>query len=478
MNVVDVVDKLKESIKIAINEEKYENALEYINLAGSILYNYNQCYFDKELEESIEIISYKILGKSKLDKLNNDTIVFYDGFGLDTRGLAQIYLQALSKFKKVVYITKEKQKNDIPTIKSILIKSNNISYFIPETAFINKINFVKALIEEVKPKSIFMYTVPDDVIITTILHYYKNVIDRYQINLTDHAFWLGGKCIDYCIEFRNYGSYISNKYRQISEKNLILLPYYPIVNTSVKFEGYPFKFNVKNKKVIFSGGSLYKTFGGDDKYYILVDYILRSFDDTIFWYAGNGDRSKFDLLIKKYPNRIFLTSERKDLFQVLKHSYFYLSTYPICGGLMFQYAAVAGKLPLTLKYDDCTEGFLIAQESLDIEFDDIDVLKEKIKKVLQDEKYLEREKNKIFNSVISPQKFEENLKYLLERQKTAFKIELKPIENKNLLQEYANNMTYKNLCNIVAAHRKFCVFKLLPKEFLYGIYLKVKKIIN
>ena len=44
----------------------------------------------------------------------------------------------------------------------------------------------------------------------------------------------------------------------------------------------------------------------------------------------------------------------------LEKSYFYLSTYPICGGLMFQYAASAGKVPVTLKYDeDLTKGFLL-----------------------------------------------------------------------------------------------------------------------
>ena len=46
-------------------------------------------------------------------------------------------------------------------------------------------------------------------------------------------------------------------------------------------------------------------------------------------------------IIKKYPNRAYLTPERSDLYQVLKHSVFYLSTYPLCGGLMYQYAAKA-----------------------------------------------------------------------------------------------------------------------------------------
>lgn len=478
MNVMEKVQKIKSNIATAIGKEDYSNALELISLAGDILYNYNQYYSDADLEENVKVISEKILGKSELDNLNEDIVIFYDGFGLDTRGLAQIYLLPLCNFKKVIYVTNEKQSNSLPTIQEILKKGNHLIYFLPELSKIDKIVELKKIIDKVKPKSIFMYTYPNDVVITTILHHYKNVIDRYQINLTDHAFWLGNGCIDYCIEFRDYGAYISNKYRNIPKEKIILLPYYPIVNKEFDFEGYPFEINKQNSKIIFSGGALYKTFGGGDKYYTIVDYILKKYDEAIFWYAGTGDRSKFDKLIKKYSGRIFITPERKDLYQVLKHSYFYLSTYPICGGLMFQYAAIAGKLPLTLKYDDGTDGFLINQEDLDIEFNNLEELKLKIHKIINDEEYLKQEEIKIAKSVITVEQFEKNLLSLINNKKTDFILLYKEINNQNLLREYANNMTYKNLCNIVAAHRKFCVFKLLPKEFLYGIYLKVKKIIN
>ena len=39
---------------------------------------------------------------------------------------------------------------------------------------------------------------------------------------------------------------------------------------------------------------------------------------------------------------------------------------------MFQYAAKAGKIPLTFRHDMCNEGFLIGQEELGIEFDTIE----------------------------------------------------------------------------------------------------------
>ncbi len=475
MNIMKKVEKIKINIVAAINKKDYTNALELISLAGNILYNYNQYYSDENLEENIKVISEGILGKSELDNLNEDTVIFYDGFGLDTRGLAQIYLLALCNFKKVIYVTNEKRRNSLPTIKKILKNGNHISYFLPELSKIDKIGELKKIIDQVKPKSIFMYTYPSDVIITTILHHYTNIIDRYQVNLTDHAFWLGNTCIDYCIEFRDYGAYISNKYRNIPKEKIILLPYYPIVNKEFDFEGYPFVIHNQNAKIIFSGGSLYKTFGGEDKYYIIVDYILKSYDDVIFWYAGTGDRSKFDKLIKKYPGRIFLTPERKDLYQVLKHSYFYLSTYPICGGLMFQYAAVAGRLPLTLKYDDGTDGFLINQENLDIEFENLEELKFKIHKIINDEEYLKQEEAQIAKAVITAEQFEKNLISLMKNKKTDFNLMFNKIDTQSLLKEYAQNMTFNIFCYLIAGQRKLCVLKLFPKEFIYGICLKIKK---
>ena len=475
MNVMEKVQKIKSNIATAIRKDDYSNALELISLAGDILYNYNQYYSDADLEENIKVISERILDKSKLDNLNEDTIIFYDGFGLDTRGLAQIYLSALCHFKKVIYVTNKKQSNSLPTIQEILKKGNHFINFLPELSKIDKIAELKKFIDKVKPKSIFMYTYPNDVVITTILHHYRNVIDRYQINLTDHAFWLGNACIDYCVEFRDYGAYISNKYRNIPKEKIILLPYYPIVNKEFDFEGYPFEINKQNSKIIFSGGALYKTFGGGDKYYIIVDYILKKYDEVIFWYAGTGDRSKFDKLVKKYPSRIFITPERKDLYQVLKHSYFYLSTYPMCGGLMFQYAAIAGRLLLTLKYDDFTEGFLINQENLDIEFENLEELKLKIHRIMNDREYLKQEETQIAKAVITAEQFEKNLISLMKNKETDFNLLFKKIDNRSLLKEYAENMTYNKFCNVIAGQRKLCVLKLFPKEFIYGICLKIKK---
>lgn len=147
MDINETIDYLKTKTEFAIKKGNYENALEYTSLAADILYNYNQYYYDKELESFIKEISNKIFDKNNLDDVNEDIVIFYDGFGLDNRGLAQIYLLGLCKFKKVIYITNEKQKNNIPVIKSILEKNNAISYFIPDGSKLKKLNLLKRLLK-------------------------------------------------------------------------------------------------------------------------------------------------------------------------------------------------------------------------------------------------------------------------------------------------------------------------------------------
>ena len=76
----------------------------------------------------------------------------------------------------------------------------------------------------------FFYSLPDDVVGTTVMHFYDGYLMRYQINLTDHAFWLGSYCIDKCIDFRNYGAKISYEYRKIDSKKIVIIPFYPSIN--------------------------------------------------------------------------------------------------------------------------------------------------------------------------------------------------------------------------------------------------------
>lgn len=436
--VIDLVTKLKSDIEYELNKNNNNMALELIYNCANILYQTNIYYMDIELEEYTKAISNSLmLDHPKIFEEN--TLLFYDGFGLNDRGLAQIYLNALTEYRNVIYITYEDRKDDIPDLLKIINKSNNFkSYFIRRKGenFCQQIKSLNKVINKERPQEFFFYSIPNDVVGTVVMNSYQGLIKRYQVNLTDHAFWLGAKCIDRCIEFRDYGASVSKKYRDIPEKYIVKLPFYPQIHAEREFQGYPFDVE-KGQKIVFSGGSLYKTIGGDNKYYEIVDHILSIHDDVVFWYAGQGDDTELKKILNRYPGRAYHTAERSDLFQVLQHSRFYLSTYPICGGLMYQFAASAGRVPVTLKYDDCTEGFLLNQGRIGIEFENLEDLYAEADRLITDDEYCKVRSSEMVKSVMCEGDFARRLRSILDnKEKDFFDIEYTDIQTDDFRKEY------------------------------------------
>lgn len=453
--VEHLVNKLKIDIKYELKKNNIEMALELIYTCANVLYQTNIYYVDDELENYIKLISEKI-SLVGFKQSENHKLLFYDGFGLNDRGLAYIYLNAICKYRDVVYVTYDDRKNSIPDLLKIIYKGkSNKVYFIKRDnkRFSNQIMDLNKIMNEEKPCEFFFYSTPNDVVGTVILNFYREGVKRYQINLTDHAFWLGARCIDKCIEFRDYGASISKKYRLISEDSIVKLPFYPETHPEREFQGFPFELK-KEQKVIFSGGSLYKTLGGENKYYKIVDYILSKHDDIVFWYAGRGDNRELRKIIDRFPGRAYHTEERSDLFQILKKSRFYLSTYPICGGLMYQFAASAGKVPVTLKYGEDTEGFLINQNLLGIEFDNLNELYLEIDRLIINDKYCESRSKEMKKTVLSKDDFTNYLKSILEDEKNnLLNIEYADIKTDDFRNEYLTRLNEDDLNSFLVSKR-------------------------
>ncbi len=476
-----ITGRLKKKIKRLLKKQKYETALVTISACARLLYSVNQTYYDADLENSIQQISqeffkekYEFVKKTKSNL--KDCILFYDGFGFDNRGLAQIYLEALAKTNYIIYVTNSRSKNSIQNITKIVTQSGEL-IFLDEKSYLQKMVDLKKIVDVFCPSKMFLYTTPDDVVGIGVFNYYDKKILRYQINLTDHAFWLGVNAFDYCLEFRNYGASISCLYRHIDINKIRVLPFYPKINYNVNFQGFPFSFDKDKQKLIFSGGSLYKTLGGENRYYHIVRYILANFIDTVFWYAGSGDTTELNKLIKEYPNRVFITDERSDFYQIILKCFFYLSTYPIVGGLMFQYAAAAGKVPLTLKYDDCSNDFLINQKELGIEFESLNDLFNEIDYLFNSPDELNLRGECLKKSVISKDIFESNIKKLLNEQRTDFKVVIYDVNVKEFQENYLKRFKFLDFCEIFRSKAFFwSIFKTFPVKTCFScLYTQFKR---
>lgn len=472
--VTGKIDKIKLKIKNEMKKSNYDDALELIAFAADILYCSNLYYRDDDLERSIEYISSIILKDSSAYHADKNTVLVWDGFGLDTRGLMQIYLKALCQCQKVVYVTYSDRRKNIPSLLEILERSRCEVCFIERGRKVDEIRQLENCVKKFQPESFFLYSLPEDVTATSIMYAYQGKFRRYQINLTDHAFWLGAGCLDICIEFREYGANISSEYREIDKKKIVLLPYYPVYNWQQPFEGYPFPFDESRQRLIFSGGSLYKTIGEGNEYYEVVSYILESYPDVVFWYAGTGKSNQMDKLIAKYPKRVFLTEERKDLFQVMKKCLFYLNTYPMVGGLMMQYAAIAGKVPITLRHGNDGSGILIGQDDLAIEFDDVKSLKMEIDKLLSDAEYLGKKSEKMKTAVISEKQFNDEIAGLLQGEPGNFPLGFQHEDTKTFRESYLFRMSEGELYGIFARRRgNSAVFRNFPIQFFRGAVYKI-----
>ena len=110
---------------------------------------------------------------------------------------------------------------------------------------------------------------------------YKDVLHRYFINLTDHAWWLGKNCIDTNLEFRQFGLALSTEVRGIDKKKEALLPYYPVSQLNNETIDNLLPEGLEGKFVIVTGGTFYKYLDADYTLLKIVQRILRENDNAV-----------------------------------------------------------------------------------------------------------------------------------------------------------------------------------------------------
>lgn len=424
--VKKVYSKLR---KLAIQEydkKNYEMSVKYIKTLSRVMYTYNLKYNDNEMEELLNKISKKCL-KINNYIANEKKILFIDTQGKDRRGLSLIYVDALVESGySIIYVTENINKSNYARIERLVKKSNGCIYIVNSSEQIKKAKRMISIIKKEKPSKMLLHTFPDDIVNAMVYYACDGIAERYRINLTDHAFWIGTKAMDYLIEFRNLGGVKSVKKRKIPKEKLLLLPYYPSDNSEVKFKG--FSFDSEGKRIIYSGGSTYKL-AGSNLWFKIIKHILDNFDDTIVYYNGNANDKELINWIKSngYTDRFIYEAEREDFEDVMKQCYVYVNTYPVSGGLMTQYAVKNGKVPISLVTD--VEGMkqLFINPKAEMEFlsDDYNKIIEYTDKILSDEKELIKCQEEIKEYIIRKEEFEEGLRNVLENKHTKYELDVK-----------------------------------------------------
>lgn len=225
--IKNVYSKTKLLAKQAFELEQYESAIKHIETAAEIAYMFNWIYSDEELEILLQEISQRIIQEKRTFEPVKGKMVFYDAFAFDNKGLTQQYLRALMSWGvEILFIFEGNNFTHSENIVKELKAYPKSELLIVDKALTatEKSNLIYNKILDFKPEKAFLHLYPSSAVAVVVFNSLPE-LTRYQINLTDHAFWLGTNCIDYCIEFRNYGCTVSTEKRNLKVRQLLNQPY-------------------------------------------------------------------------------------------------------------------------------------------------------------------------------------------------------------------------------------------------------------
>lgn len=219
---------LSDLISDLIIKKDYENALLIISCMAETLDKYSKLYIDFDLESNLCKIQKKItfeINTKIITSICRKTIIFYDGFGLDTYEYGYMYLSALVKMEcNLIYIVRAEQIDKISATVSLLKKYNAKIICIPKLSLVDEYKYLIKIMYKFNPQVGFLYTSPNDVSGIMAFMEGKGRYIRYQINLTDKAFRLGCYAFDFYIESSDYDAGVSYYCRNIPKEKIIKLP--------------------------------------------------------------------------------------------------------------------------------------------------------------------------------------------------------------------------------------------------------------
>lgn len=353
-DVQNIYKYLMDSAHKNYERHQVKAALKDIESAAMWAYSFNFIYRDDNSENLLIKIAESELDNIHLENPFPDRYVLIDSFCLDNRGLTQQYMRAIMQTKKeILYIC---TSNTVKGGKDILreleeyAKTNLLLFTNSKLTYLEKAEKIVDIIKQFSPSCIFLHLTPWDTIALMACHVINGAC-IYNINLTDHAYWMGASVIDYNFEFRPYGMTVSLEKRGLQKKQLLPLPYYPITPIQKEFKGLA---NLPDSAIkVFTGGSLYKVLGKNDIFFKIMESILEIHPNVYILVAGFEHSKIFDEKCSRIQNseRVIQIGIRDDVDAVFENVDIYLGTYPMTGGLMAQYAAKHGK-PIIAYHDE------------------------------------------------------------------------------------------------------------------------------
>ena len=441
----------------------WKKCIDYLSSAANWAYQFNFLYTDEAAESLIMRICDRTVPHVEINFPDKDKFVLIDSFCMDNRGLTQQYLRAMMHHKaEILYICTSrylgnggdilKELNDYPKARVLLFDKDCSDSIIIASK-------VSERVESYCPGHLFMHIAPWDVAALVSCCAISGVV-KYNINLTDHAYWMGAEFIDYNIEFRPYGMTVSLEKRGLEPNQCLSLPFYPISPLLSVFEGFP---DLPHDAVrVFTGGALYKILGKKDIFFRIMERLLAIAPNIYILVAGFAHDKLFDDKIATLEGgeRILQIGVRKDIDAVFDYCDIYLGTYPMTGGLMVQYAAKHAK-PVVAYHEEgdvmnVVEEFLNYYQHEYHSFSDIDEMISYAEKLVKDLDYRQREGKLLQIGMMNANHFNTEFHDMVTAHQTSFEWQKDKIDYNSFFQRYLdleNNGGFRATKDLVLRHK-------------------------
>lgn len=317
---------------------------------GELAYGYfcEESFGDDELDDLLYLMGKEKFNIPAIEKQDDKRVVFFDSFALDNRCITEQYLDALHyNGYEILFITSNTQFSNESKLGKLLAGYQNCRVVVlPEpNHIISSANQVAQEVANWHASKAFIQIEPYDILPVMLFSQYAGVLHRYFINLTDHAWWLGKKCIDTNLEFRQFGLALSTEVRGFDKSKETLLPYYPVSELNNETIDNLLPEGLDGKFVIITGGTFYKYFDAEYTLLRVIERIIRDNSEVVFLMVGTKKGGEYYKRVAErmgLKNRIFLMDNTPYLLSVFEHAHLYLCSYPMTGGLMAQIAAKQG----------------------------------------------------------------------------------------------------------------------------------------
>lgn len=480
--IIRYYQKIKRFAFREFQKGNYNTSIDHIDSAAILMYNLNLIYTDAELEELMRNISKKVLPGHITDyQPVKGRFVFYDQIGNSTV-LGLQYVRALISWGvEFLYILEPSIHTKPQQILSeVGAYPGATTVILDQPGSMARITAAYEAIAAFRPEKAFLHA-PAEGAAGVVLWNALNQIKRYRIVPGDHHYYLGTSVTDYAIEFRPYGVAVALQKRGFESGRVLEQPYYPIVSKT-EFQGFP-KNAARDRVVMFSGGALYKTYGRDGTYFKIIKRLLDENPTLVILYAGGGVASPFLRFIEKnnYRDRFIILEYRNDLSALFEHIDIYLGTYPLCGGLMSQYAAYSGKPIVQYNTHDLAvnslDGILDSgQAGKQVELYDLETLFSYAKQLIDDKSFREQEGARMKTYVITPEEFNSNLRTLISAAPCPIPVKELPKINYEITTDYyleISNRYIHSFESVLLNRYRLSAFRYFPKAAFKGSMSKV-----